>query len=863
MMLIDASHPEQTRVVVTEKGRVAEFDVEATTNKQTVGNIYLAKITRVEPSLQAAFVEYGAGRQGFLPFSEIHPDYYQIPVEDRNRLLEEERAYLEEQARQEAEEDEKHFRKHSGDQDQEDHSDIEEVSDEGRDDLDVSENEDIPQSMAAEDNAVPTIETLPDDTSFDVEDELDEEENHSEEKAVDAQSDESPDETPEAENDSGECEIQAERPKLRRPRSKRYKIQEVIKKRQILLVQVVKGERGNKGASLTTYLSLAGRYCVLMPNTAHGGGISRKITGAKERQNLKKIVGDLGVPQGMGLIIRTAGASRTKTELKRDYEYLIRMWDNVRDLTLDSIAPSLVYEEGSLIKRTIRDVYSKDIQKILVQGDEGYKEAKDFMRMMTPSLARNIQHYKDPLPLFSRYQIEKQLEELTDQMVQLKSGGYLVINQTEALVAIDINSGRATNEFSVEDTALKTNLEAATEIARQLRLRDLAGLVVIDFIDMEDNRNVRAVERRMRDVLKHDRARIQTARISNFGLMEMTRQRLRPAMQEILSVPCPTCKGSGYVVTLETGALRVLRRIFEEVASHKPLSLTAKAEMNIASFILNRKRDMLARFEEAFSTTITIEGSSAFAPSDYEITTEARSEDERQEVNKQAKTLLSSPESDDDDNVAIEEDESNNNGRSRRKKRRRGRSKPQDIEETAASEAVETHEENIETSETSDASDSGEKSQSRGRQRRERRRGRGKWSRNNRFTSDPETYTTESGVDVVIENPVSVLEAIDDVSEDVSEAVVPEEAPASPQDIQNIEENISRHMEAEALARNKEVVDVSAEAEQLSSEANDQKGDQAQMEPELVGAEPESEQPTQPEDPKPARKGWWRSRFGV
>ena len=527
MMLIDSSHPEQTRVVVTDKGRVVEFDVEAATKKQTVGNIYLAKVTRVEPSLQAAFVEYGSGRQGFLPFSEIHPDYYQIPKEDRQRLLDEESAYLEAQARKQEEEDQKYLdsvakKKKNAEPEASDNQgddnfveSAEVISDEEGEEAETSNAAD-----ALDQNDVQNYDAdLPVEVQTKSVDVVEQDNINNEKEPVEVivETKESVRNKSGKNKDTADISEDKEEFKSRRPRYKRYKIQEVIKKRQILLIQVVKGERGNKGASLTTYLSLAGRYCVLMPNTAHGGGISRKITQVKDRQNLKQIVGELDVPKGMGLIIRTAGANRTKVELKRDYEYLTRMWDNVRELTMNSIAPSLVYEEGSLVKRAIRDIYSKDIPKVFVQGEDAYKEAREFMRLMTPSHMRNIQHYKDPLPLFSRYQIERQLEELSDQVVQLKSGGYLVINQTEALVAIDINSGRSTNEFSVEDTALKTNLEAADEISRQLRLRDLAGLVVIDFIDMEDYRNVRAVERRMKDAIKQDKARIQLARISMFG----------------------------------------------------------------------------------------------------------------------------------------------------------------------------------------------------------------------------------------------------------------------------------------------------------------------------------------------------------
>lgn len=864
MMLIDSSHPEQTRVVVTDKGRVVEFDVEAATKKQTVGNIYLAKITRVEPSLQAAFVEYGAGRQGFLPFSEIHPDYYQIPKEDRQRLLEEEAAYLEAQAKKQEEDDEKYINssRGKGRKRRQNKNEAEEAILE--EDVQEGDNSFIEATDIVSDDDAENDETQNHDDGLDV---------PTRTVDVSEEAEDIPDfviesretVTPQAEEKPKE---EKEEFKPRRPRYKRYKIQEVIKKRQILLIQVVKGERGNKGASLTTYLSLAGRYCVLMPNTAHGGGISRKITQVKDRQNLKQIVNELDVPKGMGLIVRTAGANRTKVELKRDYEYLTRMWDNVRELTMNSNAPSLVYEEGSLVKRAIRDIYSKDIPKVLVQGDIAYKEAREFMRLMTPSHMRNIQHYKDPLPLFSRYQIERQLEEIADQVVQLKSGGYLVINQTEALVAIDINSGRSTNEFSVEDTALKTNLEAADEIARQLRLRDLAGLVVIDFIDMEDYRNVRAVERRMKDAVKQDRARIQLARISMFGLMEMTRQRLRPAMQDILSNVCPHCKGAGYIVSVESGALRIIRRIFEEIASHKPKSLTAKAEMNIANFILNKKRAMLARFEDMFDVEIIIEGSSALIPTEYEITTIERSVE-----NGDKEVIISTqkdiPEIEED--KGSEEEAQQEQPRKRSKRRRRGR-------DNDSSEEAQNNENTSKEEEGSVASSKkGRRDKKRDRDDRKKGQGRrGPRGRYNNFTSKPEEFTTATGTLVLIENPVSVLEKeeipasieedkysaeemVDNVVETVTE-VVAEPSPQERLEVTEVEEK---------AAEDKDVQEAETEATVSKADPSEKEGVQEEKplksEPVLEDAMAEGPAISQPssEPPKPARRGWWRSRFGL
>jgi len=474
-MLIDAAHPEETRVVVVHGNRVEEFDFESENKKQLRGNIYLAKVTRVEPSLQAAFVEYGGNRHGFLAFNEIHPDYYQIPVADREELLKE---WAAETRAQDDDEDESDDASTDNESDAESDADTE--LDAAAEDADVAESE------------------------------------GDEEEAADVASDET------VEAMGNEDAIEETQPKKQRRQLRSYKIQEVIKRRQVILIQVVKEERGNKGAALTTYLSLAGRYCVLMPNTARGGGISRKITNGGDRKKLKAVAEGLDVPEGMGLIVRTAGAKRTKTEIKRDFEYLLRLWERVRDLTLESMAPALVYEEGSLIKRSIRDLYSKDIDQVLIEGDGAYREAKDFMRMLMPSHAKNVQPYKDREPIFQKHSIDTQLDAMFSETVTLKSGGYLVINQTEALVAIDVNSGRATKERNIEATALKTNLEAAAEAARQFRLRDLAGLIVIDFIDMDENRNNRSVEKKLKEALKSDRARIQVGRISHFGLLEMS-----------------------------------------------------------------------------------------------------------------------------------------------------------------------------------------------------------------------------------------------------------------------------------------------------------------------------------------------------
>ncbi|MCL4140800.1 UNVERIFIED_CONTAM: hypothetical protein GTU68_008173, partial [Idotea baltica] len=482
-MLIDATHAEETRVVVVEGNKVDEFDFESLNKRQLAGNIYLAKVTRVEPSLQAAFVDYGGNRHGFLAFSEIHPDYYQIPVADRGR----------------------------------------------------------------------------------------------------------------------------------------YKIQEVVKVRQILLVQVVKEERGNKGAALTTYLSLAGRYCVLMPNTARGGGISRKITNATDRKKIKEITNTLEVPKGAGLIVRTAGAKRSRTDIERDYEYLLRQWEQIRDLTLQSIAPAQIYAEGDLIKRTIRDLYNREIDEIIVEGDRGYADAVEYMQMLMPTRVEKITHYKESMPLFARYQVEAYLGGMFNPTVQLKSGGYIVINITEALVAVDVNSGRATKEGSIEDTALRTNLEAAEELARQARLRDLAGLIVIDFIDMEERRNNSAVEKRLKDKLKNDRARIQVGRISSFGLLEMSRQRLRPGMLEATTAPCPHCHGTGLVRSDDSQALAILREIEEEATRKRSNEVLVTAPVNVANYLLNAKREHISEIESRYGMSVRIEANAAMISPDYTV----------------------------------------------------------------------------------------------------------------------------------------------------------------------------------------------------------------------------------------------------
>jgi len=653
-MLIDATHPEETRVVVLRGNRVEEFDFESAHRKQLRGNIYLAKVTRVEPSLQAAFVDYGGNRHGFLAFSEIHPDYYQIPIADRQALIAEEeraqRAAAEEVDRgprerrraavarkdevtrgdaAEAPLDTLEAEQPSAAPDQlsstGEESEVEPLSGPLAEqslapptEISASESSEEDAGGASTDEAEPAIvHEVSAETEIEAGSGLLEPdqvtaltppigEGGESEVPTQARSTDNGVEEEEVVESVGGADALEEVPD-RAPRYRRqYKIQEVIKRRQVMLVQVVKEERGTKGAALTTYLSLAGRYSVLMPNTARGGGISRKITNPDDRARLKEAAGELEVPEGMGVILRTAGASRTKIEIKRDFEYLLRMWETVRDLTLRSTAPKLVYEEGSLVKRSLRDLYTKDIDEVLVAGGEGYHEAKEFMRMLMPSHAKNVKLYADTQPLLSRYGVENQLDAMFSPVMQLRSGGYIVLNQAEALVAIDVNSGRATREHHIEDTALKTNLEAADEIARQLRLRDLAGLIVIDFIDMDEKRNNRAVERRLKECLKHDRARIQVGRISHFGLLEMSRQRIRTSVLESSTEKCPYCGGSGHVRSVSSLALQVLRALEDHLIKSATHSLIARTRPDVALYLLNQKRAHLRGLEERFAITITV-----------------------------------------------------------------------------------------------------------------------------------------------------------------------------------------------------------------------------------------------------------------
>ncbi|MEJ5217221.1 Rne/Rng family ribonuclease [Cognatishimia sp. D5M38] len=799
-MLIDATHAEETRVVVVDGNKVEEFDFESENKRQLAGNIYLAKVTRVEPSLQAAFVDYGGNRHGFLAFSEIHPDYYQIPVADREALMEEERAYAE-AMRARDEEDEKPKPKRSrrskakaadkpaeeaaesdavatdeisgmetidlGDDTVEAEESPEVVEEEApkpkktrarrprkkKEDVkaeeaaeapaegdapaseeasadateapvqdvaeapaedvksDDSDGEDKTMAMSADNDGdavatkdVETGEETEEDTAEpDTSDASDDVSEDKEAEETDAQDDSSDEEEEEggkkrssrsrsrrkrakaSEKDSSIEDVADDddqddiRPP-RKPRPRRYKIQEVIKVRQILLVQVVKEERGNKGAALTTYLSLAGRYCVLMPNTARGGGISRKITNVADRKKLKEIAQEIDVPQGAGLIIRTAGAQRTKSEVKRDYEYLQRMWEQIRELTLKSIAPAKIYEEGDLIKRSIRDLYSREIDEVMVEGERGYRIAKDFMKMIMPSHAKNVKQYQDSLPLFARYQVESYLSGMFNPTVQLKSGGYIVIGVTEALVAVDVNSGRATKEGSIEETALKTNLEAAEEVARQLRLRDLAGLIVIDFIDMDERKNNNAVEKRLKDKLKTDRARIQVGRISGFGLLEMSRQRLRPGMIEATTQPCPHCHGTGLIRSDDNLALTILRQIEEEGTRRRSREVLVKAPVGIVNYIMNQKREHVAQIEARYGLSVRIEADPALISPDFTLeklktATRVVPEPTESVVSADA-SLMDAIDEDIEDAEIVEETQEDEEAKPKKRRRRRRRRKP-------------------------------------------------------------------------------------------------------------------------------------------------------------------------------------------
>ncbi|TRD15301.1 Rne/Rng family ribonuclease [Palleronia caenipelagi] len=856
-MLIDATHAEETRVVVVDGNKVDEFDFESANKRQISGNIYLAKVTRVEPSLQAAFVDYGGNRHGFLAFSEIHPDYYQIPVADRQALIEEEQAEGEAEAAREDEDGgrktakpRRRSRSRSRAQAEAAPSDDAVVTaepvEEAPADASAADETDTPAPIAGMDIVDPDG-----DDPLDAVAEIYEDEPKPYVAADEAAQRDSSIES--VADDDVTDEVR--RPK--RARAKRYKIQEVIKVRQILLVQVVKEERGNKGAALTTYLSLAGRYCVLMPNTARGGGISRKITNITDRKKLKDIAASIDVPKGAGLIIRTAGAKRTKTEIKRDYEYLQRMWEQIRELTMKSIAPAVIYEEGNLIKRSIRDLYNREIDEVLVEGAEGYRTAKDFMKMIMPSHAKNVRHYQDQLPLFARHQVESYLGAMFNPTVQLPSGGYIVIGVTEALVAIDVNSGRATKEGSIEETAYKTNLEAAEEVARQLRLRDLAGLIVIDFIDMEERKHNSAVEKHFKDKLKNDRARIQVGKISAFGLLEMSRQRLRPGMLEASTQPCPHCHGTGLLRSNDSVALAILRQLEEEGTRQKTREVCVTAPVAIANYLINHKRDHIAMIEARYGMAIRIEADPTLISPDFKI------EKLRQQtirVVEQTAAITSTsvmeqtPEPEDEveeetdeaeeEAVAVETSEEADDT-PRKKRRRRRRKKRSDAPEDQGAEAGSDAEAASDDEASSDsepaagdetpaeadaASDAGTE------EKPKRRRSRSR-SRSRKRTDDNATEAPAEAGDAseTADAEAEAGAAPDPVAEPASAPVV-EEAPEPK--VEGV---------VEAVAAPEPVAEAVPEPE-------------APAEP-APAAEPAQETPAESEAPaKPKRRGWWAMR---
>lgn len=788
-MLIDARHPEETRVVIQRDNKVEDFDFESAAKRQLKGNIYLAKVTRVEPSLQAAFVDYGGNRHGFLAFSEIHPDYYQIPMEDREALLREESA-----ARDEEKEIPEKKRRRRGKT-----SAAKAIADPEKDDKD----ENAEAAAKGDDDDSDAVETVSGD------------------------------------NGEEEEELRRSRRNMRR----RYKIQEVIKRRQILLVQVVKEERGNKGAALTTYLSLAGRYCVLMPNSTHGGGISRKIANVKDRKRLRTIMSELDVPNTMGCIIRTAGLERTKTEIKRDYDYLLRLWDGIREDTLKSVAPCVIHEEGDLIRRSIRDLYSRDIDQILVEGDEGYKAAKSFMRMLMPSHAKKVQQYKDRVPLFHRYQVESALETMYSPVVQLRSGGYVVINPTEALVAIDVNSGRSTREHNIEETALSTNLEAASEIARQLRMRDLAGLVVIDFIDMEDRQNIRAVERRLREALKNDRARVQVGRISSFGLMEMSRQRLHPGLFEASSHVCPTCKGAGAVRSVDSSALHALRALEDEALKGRGSRLTITLHADVALYLLNHKRDSLREIEARYGIHIEVLADNAIIAPEYVMDYAGPPPEAVAELPMPAAEV----EVEEEDVEVSEEEESERatSKRRRRKRRSRGR-KREDGAETPQVEAVEEEQSASPALTPTPTPEQGEEDADKPKRRRRGRRG----GRNRRGGKD--TAAEESTTTVEQAEEASVSEALPEVkAEPVAEpAPAPEPAPVA--------EETPEEKPAKKPARKRTRKAPAKKAEEKVEEPAPVMAEKVEA-PAAPEPAPAAEEPV--EKPKP-RRGWWQRALG-
>ncbi|MBC2803342.1 ribonuclease E/G [Rhizobium ruizarguesonis] len=908
-MLIDASHEEETRVVVVRGNRIEEFDFESQHKKQIRGNIYLAKVTRVEPSLQAAFVDYGGNRHGFLAFAEIHPDYYQIPLADRQALL---RAEAEEHRR---DEDVEHVETAPMvDLSKQDQPDVGIVPAEAPETAAVTEETAAVETAAAEEapakkarprrsrkkvvepaaettateDAVPTDVEAEGASTVDNEDDgstggamaamvetdsISEDVDTSKRRHDDDDDDDDHGEEEVIESVGAEDAMEEVPDRVQRKPRKQYRIQEVIKRRQILLVQVAKEERGNKGAALTTYLSLAGRYSVLMPNTARGGGISRKITNPADRKRLKEIARLLEVPQGMGVILRTAGANRTKVEVKRDFEYLMRLWENVRTLTLASTAPCLVYEEGSLIKRSIRDLYNKDISEVIVSGEEGYREAKDFMKMLMPSHAKVVQPYRDIHPIFSRSGIEAQLDRMLQPQVTLKSGGYLIMNQTEALVSIDVNSGRSTREHSIEDTALQTNLEAADEVARQLRLRDLAGLIVIDFIDMEEKRNNRAVEKKLKECLKNDRARIQVGRISHFGLLEMSRQRIRASVLESTTQVCSHCGGTGHVRSQSSVALHVLRGIEEYLLKNTTHNITVRTTPDIALYLLNHKRQTIIDYESRFGVAIVIDADGSVGAQHFAID---RGDPVENPVKIETLFNFAAIPEDDDDDIVIEVDEeedeeleektavaerpvaarsegeADGNRKRKRRRRRRGRNGNAEQPASAAGEAGDEDEdgddEGSEGDENTEATPE-TRAESEESQRRKRRRRGKRGGRRNRAEDGSELTAGEAGED---------NGGDEDDGDDVSNDGAPSEAVAVEAIAEQADEGQAAMAAVESVAVITEEVKpartrgrrkpAAAPVEEPVAET----APVAEAEPELVEASADLETPVQ-EEAKPVR----------
>ncbi|MAW82574.1 MAG: ribonuclease E/G [Parvularcula sp.] len=897
-MLIDAAHPEEVRVAVLDNGKVEDFDFESAARKPLRGNIYLARVTRVEPSLQAAFVEYGGNRHGFLAFSEIHPDYYQIPVSDRQALqaAEAEVAELASQLELSSRGDDDHDDDDIEDGEEEaadkktkaaaDDSDEDDDADPVDEIEGASSDEEEEEEQDGEENegggAAPSVKTKTEDEgsgeaaddqsaqAAEASNETDAGEDDAETSEASAD-EESQDDAEESENEddedeSDEADEEPETQETRRSKAKErealferykdakrrrsqllrnYKIQEVIKRRQILLVQVVKEERGNKGAALTTYMSLAGRYCVLMPNTARGGGISRKIPHSGDRKRLRRVVDSLDVPQGMGLIIRTAGAKRTKTEIKRDYDYLLRLWENIRSLTLKSVAPCLIYEEASLIKRAIRDLYDKDIGEVLVEGEAGYREAKDFMKMLMPSHAKHVQPYKGNAPIFLKYGVEQQLDGMYQPVVRLKSGGYIVIHQTEALVAIDVNSGRATRERNIEQTALKTNIEAAYEAARQFRMRDLAGLIVLDFIDMEEQKNNRKVEKALKDAIKHDRARIQIGRISNFGLMEMSRQRRRSGIVDGTTQACPTCAGAGVIRSSEMAALRILRAVEGEAVSGRAGVISVHASLDVTVYVLNHHRDWLKRIEDANGVTIQLIPDTERAGDDYllEKSGTPRERADTAQVIRADQTDLVELDEAPEAEAASDESEDDSQSGEPKKRRRRRRRKDRDTAEARESDASAEEQDESDDSENAEREardgDSGEDGEKKRRRRRGRRGGRRNRRNRNEASSDDAQETSESKNDDASSdeaNDEAETETAETPSEDKVKAAQPE--PEAEPKKQNGHDRTPDEKPEVATESTPEPVEASEEPADLADAP-------------------------QPSADKPKKKGWWNRGAGA